>query len=669
MVLLSGMVVPAGASAAQAGVMGQDAIVHVPQGAIGYSTAVGKGVHRTGPYAGNMNVVVGLNVSGQRKLDSFLNSLYDPASPSYHQYLSRSQFTERFSPSLYSYDRAIAYFDSFGGLEVTGYSDRLAISLTGSAAAIGNAFHTSIAEYAGAAVPYYQAVEPSLPLWLSGQVSYISGLQNLTRPGVVVGGAGASSITGSVISYSGGYPVPLGNGNPGPQYMWASDLQKAYNVEGIIANSSSNGSVIATVFWTNGTAPYYPQDLGAYFNTTLPSWESKPTIIANPIDNAMLPGPSARNGTSGDVLENTLDLEMAGSLAPGSTIFDVYGPSNSFSELDMAFAHILNPGNNTSRLNNVSVISNSWYSGDRLDPILNMYLKEAAARGITVVACSGDSGDNPSSPKYIGSNAAYPGTFAAASYGVLSVGGTTVTLNVENSQAPFLSISSEKAWFSPTGTEGNAGPIGSQGGISAAYPEPSWQLNSTANATLQGMGRGVPDVSAVANYMLIFITEGDISYYDTPYYFFAWGTSVAAPVVAGIIADMNSCILAGGGHRLGFINPVLYNLSNIQYGYRGVSQSHFGNFLDPFHDITNGSNSRYSAGPGYDLVTGLGSINAANLTHDVLNNITYEYYPGGVTSPGSTPFSPEHILLITAVVLMAAVLASIAIVRRRRGRP
>lgn len=621
-----------------------------------------------GHYNGKMNVMVGLKLQDVNGLDSFLKNVSNPGSSMYGKYISQSTFISRYSPPTQEYEKALSYFRGFPGINVSGFTDRLAISIVGNASTVETAFHTQMKSYISEGSQFYSATSPSLPAWLESHLVFINGLENYSRPSVNLGGSAASTDSTGGISYSNGYPIPIGSGL-GSQLVWGSDMQKAYNVTGIINSTSLNHTAIATILWSDNVAPFYPQDVYSYFNRTLPSWEAKPRVVAVPLDGAPLPGISAQNDTGSASFENTLDIEMAGSLSPGATIYNVYTPGSAYSYLDQSLGHILNPGNSSSGLNNVSVISNSWYSSDMRDPLWTEYTDEATARGITVLACSGDSGDNISSSKALGSNAAFPGTDANSTSGVLSVGGTDVTLYTSGNQNNFLSIQSNSAWYSQPNTEGNNGLIGTQGGISTIYQEPEWQIKSTANSILKGQGRGVPDVSAVANRMLMFISINGTSYYDNPQYYYAWGTSVATPVTAGILADINAYLVAHGHARAGFINPLLYNLSNIQYSYRGMHPSDFPQYRNAFNDVVNGSNSAYSTLKGYDLVTGLGSINAGNLAHDLLANVTYEYNASLITSPLTNLFDVNIYWIfggVAAVIIVAAVVVALLSSNKRK---
>ena len=620
---------------------------------------------------GNITVMIGLNLKNQGKLNALLGNLQDPRSPLYHRYLTRGQFDSEFSPSPEEYDRAVAYFSSFPEINLKTYSDRLSIGITGSSSQISMAFHAAISLYSISGRQYYQFEKPSLPAWLASDVSYVSGLANYSSASYVAGGSGSAGAALDSSSYSNGYPLPIGGGLPGStQYIWGSDLQRAYNVTGIINETNLSGTVIADIFWTNvNYAPYNPVDVNTYFNETLPPWEKKPRVYGVPLQGADPPGTGARNDSSDITLENTLDLEMLGSLAPGASIYDVYTLGGTFTQLDSAMAYILNPGNSSSPLNNVSVVSNSWYASDMDHTLWNHYIEEAAARGITVVACSGDSGNNPTSEKFVGTGATSPGTDAGNSSGVLSVGGANITLDTNSAGTGFLSVESSQAWYLASDTENNPTPVGTEGGISQSYPEPSWQLHSSANSVLQGKGRGVPDVSAIANHIVVFITLGNYTYYDSPYFYYAWGTSIAAPVVSGIIADLDAHFTQDSMGRLGFVNPLLYNLSNIQYSYRNVAVSHFPGFRNPFSDVSAGSNAAYVATKGYDLLTGLGQINAGNLSYDISGNYSYSYYPRNSTIGGYLPnLMLYRILPISAGVVVAAAIAIALFRTRRKGK-
>lgn len=570
-------------------------------------------------YSGNMNVVLIFNFSHQNGLNDLLSNLSNPYSSQYGKYLTASQFNAEFAPKSEMYNSAANYFRGFGLTDQQTFSNRLVLSITGSAVDISNAFHTNITmSTSGGQLVYSPSSTPMLPSWLSGSVSSVLGLTsikpafNLNIAQVTAYGQNTSLGGRTASSYAYPKPVPVQNG---AQYLWGSYFQVAYNETPLLTQVMPTNAVIATILWggsytSNGktvyTGAYDPADIQAYFNQSLPQSQPKPSIYGVPIQGAVAPGTSSHNDTSGAAIENTLDLEMAGSTAPGASIYNVYGPNSTLTDLSLAFETILSPPSGYAGLDNVSVISNSWGTNDTVSNAWNHFLQESQARGITVLASSGDSGDSFSSSKSV-SNTEYvqfPSSVAYNTYGVVAVGGTNLIINTNT-----LALSSEQAWYEPPSTPGGD-TLGTVGGISNVYTEPTWQEDSQANTVLNGAGRGVPDISAVANNTLIYYTNT-----TKPNNYIISGTSVSAPVVAGMMAEINAYRATLGLGNLGFINPSIYRLGTGQYDPSlsgGYSPS-----LKPFYDVTTGHNAVYSALPGYDLVTGMGSINAYNFASDL----------------------------------------------------
>ena len=186
----------------------------------------------------------------------------------------------------------------------------------------------------------------------------------------------------------------------------------------------------------------------------------------------------------------------------------------------------------------------------------------AANPNVSVFAPSGDDG------------AYYGVIYPSASPEVVSVGGTS------------LSLTQSGQWSSETGWDGSGG------GYSQAFSLPSYQQDDGFSGNVNDQ-RTNPDVAADAD------PNTGVAVYD-PYDFGTatpWdqvgGTSLATPLWAGMAAIADQGRVLAGGTPLGSTAMLtdLYNLANIAPG--------------DFHDITQGNNG-YSAGPGYDLVTGLG---------------------------------------------------------------
>jgi kumamolisin len=164
--------------------------------------------------------------------------------------------------------------------------------------------------------------------------------------------------------------------------------------------------------------------------------------------------------------------------------------------------------------------------------------------------------------------------FPASSPHILGCGGT-------NLQSANGAITSETVWND--GAKGGA----TGGGFSVQFPLPAFQTSAGVTPP-SGGGRGVPDVSGDAD------PESGYQVLVDGQSLVIGGTSAVAPLWSGLIALLNQKL----GQPLGFLLPGLYALSSS---------------TEAFHDITQGSNGAFSAGPGWDACTGLGSPSGENL--------------------------------------------------------
>lgn len=571
-----------------------------------------------GKYNGTITVMVTFKLNNENSLLSLLKNISSPTNPEFHKYITKQYFENMYSPSISIYNQSVYYFRGFG-VKVQTYSDRISLTITGSAFSISRIFNVSFGYYRyGHNIFYSINQEPSVPNWMAPYISQISGLDDFYKPFLNSAPIYVVSNQSLLQHHSNflqaGYPLPI-NSN-GVQLIYGSDLQVAYDEQTLFNYTYPQNEVVATILWsgqyigpntttpygnlTNGMllGPFDPSDIYSYYNDTLPSWEPHSKVIAVPLDGAPEPSPLASYVTSGAVGENTLDLEMVGSTAPGATIFNVYGPTPSNTYIDQALAFILNPNSTFSELNKVSVISNSWGSPEYNDTAWYEYLQEAQARGITVLASSGDSGDNANSSKYLASKypndwVEFPSSMAYNYFGVTAVGGTTLTLNSN------LHIENQVAWYISSTDTANNGPAGSTGGISEVFPEPIWQSDTIANEVINGQGRGVPDIAAIANNTIVYITVNGISYYSGQYSF--WGTSVASPVEAGIIAEINAVLSLNNQTSLGYLNPLLYKLGNEQLGSLTYTTT-------TGYDLTGSYNSSLPTLPFYNVNQGRNHI-------------------------------------------------------------
>jgi subtilase family serine protease len=606
-------------------------------------------------------------VQNPSQLSAFLSAVSLPSSPFYHQYLTAKDFDSRYGGNPAAYAGATDYFRSFGVDNLQTSADRLSLGFAASPAEIQAAFHATVDEFDYHGTTFVAPAEsPELPTPLALAVASVEGLSTLSRdlsPPESVGAPIESSPAGLSLPLgsAGNYLAPVTFGDV--QFEYAPDFQVAYDELPLFEDSGyPTNETIATILWsgTNSTGtpvgPFVPSDVYDFYNETLPASEPHAHVYGVPLDGAPPPGPTASYDTTDSSFENTLDLEMAGSTAPGASIYDVYGPSLSLADLDGALSYILNPSD-TPGLANVSVISNSWGFYDHNDTTWYEDLQEAQARGISILACSGDSADNPASSKNFGGpdDLWFPSSMAYDSFGVTAVGGTTTVLNAN------LELQSQVAWNDTVANTGHGvGPVGSTGGTSTVFPEPSWQRNTSANSVIEGVGRATPDIAAIANNTLMTFSIDGRQYrasnatYGGSFYF-AWGTSIASPLDAGIVCEIDHSLAAQGIGVLGFLNPQLYTVANREFSPSSLPTT-------PLVDVTLGSNDVYSAHFGYDLVTGWGSIDAYNYTRQ---NTTGGPPPGAVSVSGL----PSWVYPATAVAILGAAIGVLVAVGRGRRPP
>jgi kumamolisin len=372
---------------------------------------------------------------------------------------------------------------------------------------------------------------------------------------------------------------PRATGGPDGSFT-PPQLAQLYNFP---AGPTGAGQTIAIIELGGG---YSSDDLATYFSGLQ---IADPSVTAVSVDNgANSPGSDA----DGEVM---LDIEVAGAVAPGAQIAVYFAPNT-----DQGFTDaIAQAVHDTVR--KPSIVSISWGGPEdswtpQARDAMNAAMQDAAALGVTITVAAGDDGSTDGEKDGLVHT-----DFPASSPFALACGGTSV-------QASNGQITSEQVWNELANQEGATG-----GGVSAVFPLPTWQQNANVPKELNTgfVGRGVPDVSGDADpstgYQVLVDGQNQI----------IGGTSAVAPLWAGLVALLNQQL----GQPVGFINPVLYQLSEAV-----------------FNDITQGNNPDYSAGPGWDPCTGVGSPNGAALLQALQAAGT-----GSTTATPNTTAKPQAI--------------------------
>ena len=348
--------------------------------------------------------------------------------------------------------------------------------------------------------------------------------------------------------------------------LCTSAVLNAYGFGPLLANATMNGTGQSVVIVDACGDSNIVTDLST-FNTKMGLPPANLTIYQ--------PQGAPCSDPTGWGLETALDVEWAHAMAPGAHLQLVEAATASNKNLYGAWNYSL-----AHKLGNV--ISNSWGGGGGCPANAKNLLAKATRAHVSILASSGDSARWGSGTR---ATAQQPADCQA----VVTIGGTS--LHLVNGSGGY---SSESAWS------------GSGGGYTAGTTEPSYQ--TTANITDSFVELGKPDVSAVAD------PSTGVWVFDKSSggWLVVGGTSVACPIWAGYVADVNSWRAANSFAALGSVNSFLYLTI---YGANGSAS----NYALTMHDVTTGSNG-WSAGTGWDAATGLGSFRAYALANVLANN-------------------------------------------------
>ena len=285
----------------------------------------------------------------------------------------------------------------------------------------------------------------------------------------------------------------------------------------------------------------------------------------------ILPSPSG---------EETLDTEWSSSIAPSAQVRVYAATGLGFTDLDQAYQQVYSDATTQPALG-IHQMSMSYGIGETYTSLSQcqtdaQLFANLASAGVTVFASSGDGGSTPDSNG--GSSGPVQAESPASDPSVTGVGGTSVTLNSGGT------VSSEVVWNNSSGASG--------GGTSIYFTRPPWQ---TGSGVPSGTARAIPDVSCPAdpNTGAAVIFGGSQVEYG--------GTSWSSPTWAGFCALMNQARANVNLPSIGLLGPKIYPLL-------GTTN---------FRDITSGSNG-FSAGPGYDLATGIGVPNVQTLAQTLV---------------------------------------------------
>ena len=619
----------------------------------GHRAAWAKAADDLGPVPADLalgHLTLQLRRSPQRQqaFERLLREQQDPASPNYHQWLTPSEIGARFGASAHDIDAVSAWLTS-QGLTVDGVSnDRQRIHFGGRAADVSAAFATPIDRFATrAGERIANTSEPRVPAALAHVVDSVTGLSTIRFEPMHRVGAPQTRSVGTSTGFA---PQPAGtNCSAGTcsYVVFPGDFARIYDLGPLQQQSiDGSGQTIAIIARQNVYAPDVTnfQQLAALpvrsFTTTIPPQGSDPGPPASTCSPTGTPSCNNPGDAVNDQGEATIDVQLANSVAPGATINLVTsGTTNSVDGLNIALDYAVDHDPVPGKILSISYASceadNSQAVADGLDGLFS----QAAMEGISVFVASGDGGVAGCASLDAAPSAGEPvsANILCSSSHVTCVGGTEFADGASPGQywsasngagyVSALGYIPEGAWNDPLDSNGNPQAAASGGGVSVYEPTPAWQVGPGVPAARTG--RYTPDVSFNASvregYFTCVAAQGGACTVSAGSFHFivSGGTSTSAPSMAGVAALLNQKY----GVAQGNLNPGLYALA--QTPGNGV-----------FHDVTVASSAispctlatpslcnnstpgpgglggglqGYTVATGYDLATGLGSLDVAHL--------------------------------------------------------
>ena len=503
---------------------------------------------------------IGLQINRQQ-LAQAAQDIYDPSSPRYGHYLTPTQIANEIGVSAATVHRVSAWLTNQGFQVISTSPLRTNLVVRADASHIAKAFGVLLQTRSLQGRSFFGPSEaPILPAGIAPLVTSITGLSNFTqiehipvRPGNTVtdtsAQAGRQPNAGDCTFY--GVLGGVTRDQIAKTYAFDQLYKKGFQGEGMRIGVIELGD------------PYSRNDVANYA-----ACNNDQLHLRNvQVDTALPAGAGAG--------EAALDLEMIAGLAPEAEILD-------YQSAQADNVGFLNALNKIASDDQVQVVSVSYGAGeDQFDtPYMaqfNNTLELLAVEGISVFISSGDCAaftDGVFGQLVV--------SFPASAPWAIGVGGTSLQGGAEVAWSDANPDKSrcENAW-------------GTGGGLSKNknFIRPLWQTGLGVQNQFSNSNRQVPDVAAIAD---------NISVYHDNFWQPVGGTSAAAPMWAAGAILVDQALQKLGKPLLGGV-PTLYTIAN-----------HPGKF-HPFHDITQGNNLFYQAGPGWDYTTGLGSPNLLDI--------------------------------------------------------
>ncbi len=520
-------------------------------------------VPQTGPVAPEtlVHLGVGLRLTHLAQLDALRAAQQDPRSPSFRRWLTPEQFGLQFGQPEALAARTVAWLAA-GGLDVTPYPNRTFFEARGTAAQVKALLGVELEGVAGKpSAVHVPNRPPQFPAWLQGQVLFVSGLDTRVR-------------------FHHRLWDSFGDEALGPQ-----DLRAQYDIAALhAAGFYGQGQQLVVLSYAEapGNEVQAADVEWFYQNVSDADAVFQENVLANP-EGDFDPEPGGRT-------EFELDVEMQSVGSPGAQ-------SITLEEVPASQVFVLGPQDIANNMPTATAVSVSLgdcelaemqqSESDNEITLMRNAIIQGTMEGQTWSAASGDNGSDDCGIGQPPATVDFPASIPE----MMAMGGTEILDAGFNQYIALTAYNQEQVWNDAVLNGGYGGAGG--GGVSQLFPEPSYQSGFGFS------GRGVPDLALIAGLPTAIADVNEPGELDP-----LEGTSIASPLSAGIFGLIASTI----GCRLGDVHAALYAL--------GAAQQDGG--AKVFNEITVGNNTTdgvtgYSAGPGYNLATGWGSMDVAAL--------------------------------------------------------
>ena len=589
------------------------------------------------PTTDNVGFRLYLGWNNPNGLQALVDSVSDPKSASYGQYLTPAQFHAQYAPSQASVNEVKSWLTSQGFTVDYVPGNNHYVAAEGTVAQASAAFGVSFGQYSVNGLTLRApSTDVSIPSSLGGIVDGVLGLDessalvhnniatepDATGPGVFKNAPPCSSSWAEQVDTVQTNPYGKGPLPYVPCGYTPQQVKGAYGIGSTYAGTDQTVAIIDAY-----ASPTIVQDVNQWSTN-----RGVPVLAANQFSQVVSPGTyrvkeNSHQDPQGWYGEETLDVEAVHGMAPDANIVYVGAPNN-YQDLDAALNHVVDR-------HLAQIVTNSYgFNTELLPPgYITPYeetIVQGAAEGIGIYFSSGDYSDESKVDGYTSTD------WPASSPYVTAVGGTSIAIGSSDNYLFETGWGTARSrWNTSCSSDGvtlswcpkppGRWLYGAGGGVSRIFAEPSYQVGVPGIATAfkaQGRnGRAVPDIGAIADPNTGYLIGETQTFPNGTQQYSEYrigGTSLSSPIMAGIMALADQA--KGTPH--GFANPALYLLGAGAYNDVTNPASTVAvvrvDYVNGF-DASNGTvislrtmNQTLSlkTTPGWDDVTGFGSPNS-----------------------------------------------------------